>query len=241
MRIAGITYGLMLIGWAASAQAAAPLTPAEMTVCKSVKHCVDIVERHAPDAYDYRVLHSEFLRFGGKGKAALLSMLSGKDEADMRRAQTLLAKGRFRFTPDEQRAIAALWPRGDLQTHAAVMRRSLSPLMRARMIDTLGHKDAEVRKISREIIAATVAMKMDFPLKPSDYGKLARAALSEPTPKLVELLSTFDAAKTAPIFTRLLKSGDAPSTISAYQKLYEQNQKTAFETLLGTLYDLKRG
>ncbi len=238
MRIAGITYGLMMIGWAASAQAAAPLTPAEMTVCKSVKHCVDIVERHNSGAYDYTVLHGEFLRFGDKGKAALLAMLSGKDEADMRRAQTLLAKGRFRFTPDEQRTIAALWPRGDLQTHAAVMRRSLSPLMRARMIDTLGHKDDGVRTISREIIAATISMKMDFPLKPKDYGKLARAALSEPTPAILELLSTFDDAKTAPIYARLLKSGDGPSTIAAYQKLYAQNQKIAFETLLGTLYDL---
>ncbi len=239
MRIAGIIYGLILAGWAGLASAAAPLTPAEMTVCKSVKHCVDIVERHNSGAYDYSVLHGEFLRFGDKGKAALLSMLSGKDKADMRRAQILLAKGRFRFSPDEQRTIAALWPRGDLEAHAAVMRRSLSPLMRARMIDTLSHEDDSVRKISREIIAATIAMKMDFPLKPSDYGKLSRAAISEPTPALVELLASFDAAKTAPIFTRLLKSGDGPSTISAYQKLYEQNQKTAFETLLGTLYDLK--
>jgi len=228
-----------MLGWAGLAQAAAPLTPSERTVCKSVKHCVDIVNRHAPDEYDYSVLHGEFLRFGEKGKAALLSLLSGKDKTDMRRAQSLLAKGRFRFTPDEQRAIAALWPRGDLDTHAAIMRQALSPLMRARMIDTLGHEDVRVRTISRDIITATVAAKMDFPLRPADYGKLTRGVLSEPTPALVELLSIFDAEKTAPVFRRLLKSGDTSSTIAAYQKLYAQDQKAAFEYLVGTFYDLK--
>jgi len=227
-----------MLGWAGSAYAANPLTPAERAVCKSVKHCVDIVETHPPDAYDYAVLHGEFLRFGDKGKTALLRMLSATDKTDMRRAQNLLVKGRFQFMPDEQRAIAAMWPRGDLDTHATIMRQALSPLMRARMIDTLSHKDAKVRQISREIIAATVEAEMDFPLRPADYGKLARAVLSEPTPALVELLSTFDAAKTAPIFTRLLKSGDIRVTRIVYEKLFEQDPKAAFENLVSTIYEL---
>jgi len=213
--------------------------PNESIVCKNVRHCVDIVERHAPDSFDYQVLNGEFQRFGDKGKTALLNMLASKDETDMRRAQAVLAKGRTLLTPNEQRKVAALWPRGDLETHAKIMKSALSPLMRARVIETLSHENPRVHKLSREIIAATVARNMDFPLRPDDYGRLAKALLDDPTPSLVELMSNFDVAKTKPVFMRLLKSKDGPTLNAAYEKLYAQNQEEAFKALVATLYDLK--
>ena len=216
------------------AQAAAD----ETIVCKSVSHCVDIVERHAPDSFDYQVLNGEFKRFGESGKTALLNMLASKDETDMRRAQAVLAKGRTLLTPDEQRKVAALWPRGDLDTHAKIMKSALSPLMRARVIETLSHKTPKVRKISREIIAATVARKMDFPLRPDDYGRLAKGLLDDPTPALVELISNFETAKTRPVFLRLLRSTDGPTLNAAYQKLYADDPEAAFKALVATLYNL---
>jgi len=211
----------------------------ESIVCKSVSHCVDIVDRHGPDSFDYQVLNGEFQRFGKKGKTALLNMLTSKGETDMRRAQAVLARGRTLLTPDEQRKVAATWPRGDLDTHAKIMKSALSPLMRARVIETLTHENQEVRRLSRDIIAATVARKMNFPLRPEDFGRITKGLLDDPTPALVELLSNFDSAKTEPVFLRLLRSTDGPTLNTAYQKLYAQNQEKAFKALVATLYNLK--
>ena len=217
----------------------APAQANESIVCKSVSHCVDIVERHAPDSFDYQVLNGEFQRFGAKGKAALITLLASKDETDMRRAQAVLARGRTLLTPDEQRKIAALWPRGDLDTHAKIMKSALSPLMRARMIETLSHQDPKVRAISRDIITMTVARKMNFPLRAEDYGRIAKGLIDEPTPALVELISKYEITRTKPVFLRLLKSTDGPTLSAAYEKLYADNQEEAFKALVATLYGLK--
>jgi len=236
MRSAGIISALLLavvLGTHTQARAN------ESIICKSVSHCVNIVERHAPDSFDYQVLNGEFQRFGQKGKTALLNMLASKNETDMRRAQAVLARGQTLLTPNEQRKVAALWPRGDLKTHAKIMKSALSPLMRARVIETLSHENPEVRKLSREIIAATVERKMDFPLRPEDYGRLAKGLLDDPSPALVELISTFDIARTKPVFLRLLKSTDGPTLNAAYEKLYAHNPEEAFKALVATLYDLE--
>ena len=236
MRLTGIisTLSLALV-LGTSAQAAAN----EAIICKTVRHCVDIVERHAPDSFDYQVLNGEFQRFGDKGKAAILNMLASKNETDIRRAQAVLARGQTLLTPNEQRKVAALWPRGDLDTHAKIMKSALSPLVRARMIETLSHEDPQVRKLSRDIIAATVKRKMNFPLRPEDYGRLAKGLLDDPTPALVDLMSNFESARTKPVFLRLLKSTDGPTLNAAYQKLHAENAEEAFKALVATLYDLK--
>ena len=107
------------------------------------------------------------------------------------------------------------------------------------MIETLTHENQEVRRLSRDIIAATVARKMNFPLRPEDFGRITKGLLDDPTPALVELLSNFDSAKTEPVFLRLLQSTDGPTLNTAYQKLYAQNQEKAFKALVATLYNLK--
>ncbi|MEP3889021.1 MAG: hypothetical protein ABJN69_01065 [Hellea sp.] len=236
MRSAGIISALVL---SAVLGSYAQAKPNESIVCKNVKHCVDLVERHAPDSFDYQVLNGEFQRFGAKGKTALITMLAGQDETDMRRAQAVMAKGRVLLTPDEQRKVAALWPRGDVETHAKIMKSALSPLMRARLINTLSDDDAKVRKLSRDLLAQTVAMGMDFPLKPSDFGQLSRALLNDPTSALVELMAKFEPARTTPIFTRLLRSTDGPTLSAAYEQLYIQDPEAAFKALVATLYGLK--
>ena len=126
MRTAGIISAFILsaiLGSNAQAQ------NSESIVCKNIRHCVDIVERHAPDSFDYQVLNGEFQRFSTKGKAALIALLASKDETDIRRAQAVLSRGRTLLSPDEQRKIAALWPRGNFEAHANIMKSALSPLM----------------------------------------------------------------------------------------------------------------
>lgn len=49
-----------------------PLVPAEQRVCRSLNHCLKIVDAHPHDSFDYDVLAEEFRRFGSKGRDALI-------------------------------------------------------------------------------------------------------------------------------------------------------------------------
>jgi hypothetical protein len=71
--IIGLLIGL---GGPVSVWAANPLTPAEQRVCRSLKHCLNIVETHPYDSFDYAVLAAEFARFGQKGYDALIRMIA---------------------------------------------------------------------------------------------------------------------------------------------------------------------
>ena len=83
-RVAGIWGAALLAGHAA----AAPLTPAEATVCRDARHCADIVRDHAPSEFDYAVLAGEFARLGPKAVRAL----SAVADTDGRRNLVLLAQ-----------------------------------------------------------------------------------------------------------------------------------------------------
>ncbi len=237
--ILGTIGGIAALSAALPVQAQNPLTRAERLVCKSLDQCLDILARHDALSYDYSALHQDFLRFGNKARLALLKQLNGSDETEMMRAQAILAKGGFRYSSDEQRNIAAQWPKGDLDAHKAVMQSALSPLMRARAIETLSHESARVREASRDIINATLAANMDFPMSARDFENLTQASAVYPSPALIGLLGNFDAAKARPVYIRLLRSGEGDTTAAAYDALYKIDPKTAFESLLGTLRDLE--
>jgi len=100
---------------------------------------MDIVSRHGPESYDYRVLGEEFVRLGAKGRTALLKMMTSKNAEKALRAQQLLVNPNFRFTPDDQRLIASHWPKGDPQTLRPIMTRLYSPLMRRAALSTVSH------------------------------------------------------------------------------------------------------
>lgn len=80
----------LLVGLTSSALAANPLTPAEQTVCRSLSHCMMIVETHPFDSFDYDVLADEFARFGPKGQRALIKRV-GNSGVDAGHAADLLA------------------------------------------------------------------------------------------------------------------------------------------------------
>jgi len=241
MRLLGMTSGVILSLLAGGQALSAPhsLSQAETKVCKSVKHCADILARHSSEDFDYRVLHGEFMRLGPGGVGTLFRMMSSKDDAKVARAQNVLAQGRVTYSPQDQAKLAALWPRADIDAHAKIMRSNLSPLILSRAIETLSHNIEQVRNLSRDLIDAAVQSKTAYALTQTDISRLSKAAITAPTPGLITLLKSAPTDISKPVFTRILRSGDAPSVIAAYDSLFAQDPKIAFETLLGTLYDLK--
>ena len=239
----GITASLLAASTALTASAGPhALSPAEAKVCKSVKHCADILTRHSHQEFDHSLLKQEFTRFGPKGVDALFKLMSGENETNIMRAQLMLVNRDIKLSPAKQSQLAALWPRGDLSAHSKIMQKTLSPrLIVGQAIETLEHEDEDVRKVSRRLLSDLPAAELglDHSLSEASINRLGKAAISDPTPEIVTLLKTAPAEKTNPIFTRIIRSGHSPSVIAAYEALFEQDQKTAFQTLVGTLYDLK--
>ncbi|MGJ8560851.1 MAG: hypothetical protein ACSHX3_11490 [Litorimonas sp.] len=60
----------------AAVMAANPLTPAEQRVCQSLNHCLQIIETHPQDSFDYAALAEDFHRFGPKGRDALIRRIA---------------------------------------------------------------------------------------------------------------------------------------------------------------------
>ncbi len=239
MRLAVSLAFISALIFGARAAEAHQLTRAEITICAKLKTCLDILERHGPDEFDYAVLQEAFLKFGPAGKAALFARLSSGDKTVQSRAQILLSKNALTYGPKDQAQIAALWPRGDIAAHAKIMRANLSPAVVSRAIETLSHPKPDIAKLSRAIIDSAAAVQNRPPLGQMDYGRLAKAAINAPTPAMVSLLTSAAPETSRPVLTRILRSSDGPSIIAAYDALYSQDPKTAFQTLVGTLYDLK--
>lgn len=223
----------------ARAAQAHELTRAEITICAKLKTCLNILERHGPDKFDYRVLQEAVLKFGPAGKAALFTRLTSNDKTAQSRAQILLSKNALTYGPEYQAQIAAVWPRGDIAAHAKIMRANLSTAVISRAIETLSHPNPEIAQLSRDIMDSAATSQNRQPLGQMDYGRLAKAAINAPTPAMVNLLKSTAPETSHPVLTRILRSGDGPSIIAAYDALYAQDPKTAFQTLVGTLYDLK--
>lgn len=55
--------------------AANPLSQAEQSVCRSLSHCLKIVDDHAQDSFDYAILANAFREYGKKGHKALIKRI----------------------------------------------------------------------------------------------------------------------------------------------------------------------
>jgi len=219
------------------AQAAFAAPPAP--VCDDVEHCIYILEKHAPDSFDYAVLHTEFLGFGPNATEALVEVAAWMDDPKSSYALQMLSRGGFQLRPAEQRDLIEVWPRENVKSHALVLGRMASPRMRAAAIDTLEHADPEVRKQSRYLLSEVAKARFKFPMRQGDYSKLLRAALSEPHPALIALLETYPPAQLRPAYARLLRSGDTATTVAVYEKLYQADKANALKTLVGVIQDLR--
>lgn len=228
-----ITGALALISLATHAAASTP-----EGVCDDVEHCVYILERHAPDSFDYQVLHTEFLSFGPAATNALVEVAAWMDNPKSSYAFQMLAKGGFQLTPAQQRDLIEVWPRENVEAHALVLGRMASPRVRAAAIDTLEHADPEVRKQSRYLLSEVAKARYKFPMRRGDYSKLLNAALKEPHPALIALLETYPTPQLRPAFARLLRSGDTATTMAVYEKLYRTDKTNALQMLVGVIQDL---
>lgn len=109
MRGAFITFALIFIT-PVSALAANDLTEAEQTVCRSLTHCLSILDNHPYDSFDYKVLAEEFGQYGRKGELALIKRLTiqnGKPE----HAADLLAIMATSNSLDQLRSVSRKVPR----------------------------------------------------------------------------------------------------------------------------------
>jgi len=218
--------------------------------CKTLLRCVDILERHAADSFDYAVLARDFDRFGDKSRVLLWDMIdAGKDggaeEAALsNRALDILARLPKILPPAKQRRMVQMWKteagapyRAELL--ARLMMTNLSPMVRSTAIQTLDHADAEIAYYSRVILAQTLSRNMTFPMPQADLAPLRRAAAITPSPVLARLIALYPTNTSKPILTQLLKSGDTPTVIAAYGALYDADAEAAFRSLLGTLFGLQ--
>ena len=227
------------LAFASLAQTVFAAPPAK--VCDDIEHCVYILERHAPDSFDYTVLHTEFLGYGPKATRALVEVAAWMDDPKSSYALQMLSRGGFQLTPAEQRDLIEVWPRENVKAHAIVLGRMASPRVRAAAIDTLAHPDSEVRKQSRYLLSEVAKAGFKFPMRQGDYSKLLKAALNEPHPALIALLETYPPAQLRPAYARLLRSGDTAMTMAVYEKLYQADKANALKTLVGVIQDLKDG
>lgn len=221
-----------------------PLTDAETPVCKDVRHCLGILERHDVKSFDYRVLTSEFSRFGSKGTSALLSALSDKNTELSNRAALLLYLGEYEFTPDEQTQIADLWPRRDPRPLADLMVKYYSPIMRKAAILTLSNSDQAVSTYARGIIQRGESKVSDTPqFVPSSkfFLPLKKAIISEPSIELIQFISSYPFEETAEILDQSLKS-ERPEIIDiSYRILEDHDGDRAFDKLSQTIQQLTPG
>ncbi len=215
-----------------------PLTQTERRVCQDLDFCVDLLLRHGPDEFDYQVLAAEFQRMGPAGANKLLKYAAGKSETNTTRAQLILSQPGWRFTPQEQRKIAALWPSGDIGVQADMMRRIGSPMMRNSVVATLLHEDPKIRETSRDILTG-MNLHTDFALPSTAFNTLVRALVSDPTPEIITLIGTFPDPQSGPILRRTLLSGDPNSVMAAYDSLYKSDPKNAFGALMSALEKLE--
>lgn len=236
----------------AQSASAKALTPAEIRVCSSLKHCLEIVETHNPQSFDYRVLSAEFARMGDKGRKALINSLDGKNKDSAVRAAYLLNHNGFRFTPNDQRQIAAYWregiPSAKPNALKGVVMQLYSPLMRRAAVATLAHQDQARREASQDLIERgefifsmtsgnneSSAFKADADL----FVPLSRGVMQDPTPTLIEFISAYPAHQSRPILRRLFLSEDRRITEAAYMALKEQDSNAAFRMLVGHIKSLK--
>jgi len=217
---------------------ARPLTKAETPVCKSVQHCLEIVERHDFESFDYDVLREEFSRFGDTGKKQLFKAMAGKNTDLSKHATLLLYYLDFNFSTDEVNDIADQWPHGGVEALAALMLKQYTPTIRQAAISTLTNADENVRFWSREILkfgemSSNVSHTQIQGFEPTlaAFETLKAAAFTDPTPDITNFIAQYPVEKSQPILSVLLSSKSSGVVNAALNGLYESDKKTSFKFL----------
>ena len=209
-------------------------------VCKSVAHCVDVLERHESDSFDYEVLASNFSRFSAKGRQALLKQAANnKTPRKARRALEIMALADFDWTPVEKANLIAAWPQNHPDLLTPILARFKSEAVRNRAITYLNHRDETIRALSRQLVSSAMIDGVTAPVPSVLNPQLAKALIDEPTLSLIDMAAQLPAENASVFLKPVLKSGDAELTRHAYQRLFDIEPKVAFNGLLTTLFSLR--
>ncbi|CAM3746792.1 HEAT repeat domain-containing protein [Litorimonas haliclonae] len=248
---AGIKWlglAFLAFGFAAQSVSASPLTAAEKTVCKNLRHCLEILKNHDAKSFDYQVLKNEFIKFGGTGKKRLLRAISDGDPDLSKHAVVLLSLSNYEFHATDIKYIADQWPNGDVEALANLMISEYSPCIRQAAIATLTSQNEDIAFWSREILKFG---EMDFrlseskinPFKPTAeaFNQLSEAAYEYPTREITQFLAQYPPKQAQPILKSLLSSKSSEVVHAALNALYSFDSETSIDFLRETVSQLKAG
>ena len=102
-----ISYFLLL--FAGHSAFAAPAD--NYRACENLRHCVNILERHGPDQFDYQVLAGDFARFGPKGTDRLIKMIGSNKPEQAQNAVDMLSALSPNLHPRQADQLINLWPK----------------------------------------------------------------------------------------------------------------------------------
>lgn len=191
---------------------------AQAEVCRSVRHCATLVERHAPEAFDYGVLAAEVARLNGV--EAVVRLWPDAPEH-------VLALAARPEAPEALReAVFARWPEGNPWLYLGIAEAWGMPnAVRARVIRTLDHPSLEVREVSRLLLARQVG-----PFQ-ADAATLEALLVARPVPESVALLAQLPDPRAVGALRDTLRGSDPDTTIAAFLALEARDATAAHADL----------
>lgn len=238
----------MALGFISQTSSASPLTSAEQTVCKNVRHCLDILKRHDPNEFDYQVLKNEFSGFGKTGKNRLLRAMAESDSDLSKNAAILLSLSSYEFSAADLKRLTDKWPNGDIDSLANLMIHEYSPPIRQAAIATLGSPDQDIAFWSREILkfgemkSRSSGDKITgFKPSPELFDLLSEAARANPTKEITQFLAQYPTEQSQPILKSLLSSQSSEVVHAALNGLYISDRESSIVFLQETVSQLKTG
>ncbi len=243
-----LAFAVLALGSTAQPSLARPLTTAEETVCKNIRHCLDILKNHDVKDFDYQVLKDEFNRFEMAGKKRLLKAISDEDPNLSRNAVNLLSLSDDTFSAAEIKLIADQWPRGDIESLAGLMLIQYSPAIRQAAIETLTSQNEGIANWSRKILKfgekdflSGPSKTDDFNPSPENFDILKAAAIANPTREITHFLARYPSQQAQPILRNLLSTERSGVVHAALKGLYSSDPESSFEFLRETVSHLEPG
>lgn len=223
---AAITCGLL----SATFASAKPLSKAEHAICPSLRVCVDIIKRHDASEFDYAVLEREFDRFQGKGRRALFDILKSK-HGNPEIADMILALGPV--TAQEVQSLNNAWSIEKAGQFLLLLKDS--PDAFDKVLLTLGHADPNVREAARQAVVMSPERTRNIPLENDVVGPMLTALIYDPMSIMAPFVAKAEIGLHSELFATLIGSGDPALATAAYEALYRQDPKMAFEALLSEM------
>lgn len=247
-QIKWLAFAFLALGFSTQSGSARPLTPAEETVCRNVRHCLDILKNHDAESFDYQVLKDEFIEFGQTGKERLLKAMSDANSDLSRNAVIMLSLSSYEFSAADIKTIANQWPRGDVEALANLMLGEYSPPIRQAAITTLTNQAKDIASWSRKILHSGemdadlgLVSISDFTPSPADFDLLRAAAVENPTQEIAQFLAKYPAEDAQPILRDLLSDESSTVVLAALNGLYVYNRERSFKSLRKSVSLLKSG